>query len=407
MPLVALVHGFGNSKQEYLDPAETAYTGNAYAWARRGYAVLASTARGLWGSCGTPEARLAGGAACARGYIHLADVRYEVRDTQELIGRLVDEGIADAGRIGVTGDSYGGGQSSMFATLRNRTMLPDGRLVPWRSPNGTALSLAAAAPVIPWTSLVHAIAPNGRESAYRAPPPDAGVSPVGVFRMTVANAIFAAAQLATGPGQPAGQPFVPGRPEGYLAPPGLDPEADVSRWVARADAGEPYTDAEALATVETLQRFHSAWGIDASVAPPPLFVAAGLTDDLFPADEGLRLVNRVRRDHPSVPVAVLLGDFGHQRAANKSADRTRLVDAIAAWFDRYVRGDGATPRKGVTLTTQTCPRERPSEGPFHAGDARGAGRRRGALQGGRPADDQLGGRRPGHRPRDRSGLRRR
>ena len=111
LPLVVEIHGFGNSKHEYLDPASKAYTDNAYGWAREGYAVLTYTARGLWGSCGTPDARLANAADCARGYIHLADHRFEVRDTQELIGRLVDEGVADPARIGVTGDSYGGGQS--------------------------------------------------------------------------------------------------------------------------------------------------------------------------------------------------------------------------------------------------------------------------------------------------------
>ena len=165
LPLVADVHGFGNSKYEYLDPASQAYTGNAFSWAKRGYAVLTYTARGLWGSCGTPESRLASPIACADGYIHLADVRYEVRDTQELIGRLVDEGVADANAIGVTGDSYGGGQSLMLAALRDRVMQPDGTLVPWRSPSGQRLSLAAAAPVIPWTDLVSAAAPNGQVSA--------------------------------------------------------------------------------------------------------------------------------------------------------------------------------------------------------------------------------------------------
>src|SRR5689334_7676441 len=39
-PLVALIHGFGNSTYEYLTPDDTAYTGNAYYWARAGYAVL-------------------------------------------------------------------------------------------------------------------------------------------------------------------------------------------------------------------------------------------------------------------------------------------------------------------------------------------------------------------------------
>ncbi len=96
--------------------------------------MLTYTARGLWGSCGTPESRAASPVACARGYIHLADARYEARDTQELIGRLVDEGVADPARIGVTGDSYGGGQSMELAALHNRVMLPDGSLEPWRSP---------------------------------------------------------------------------------------------------------------------------------------------------------------------------------------------------------------------------------------------------------------------------------
>src|SRR3954465_1009151 len=59
LPLVASIHGFGNSKYEYLDPASEAYTGNAYGWARRGLAVLTYTARGLWGSCVSPESRAA------------------------------------------------------------------------------------------------------------------------------------------------------------------------------------------------------------------------------------------------------------------------------------------------------------------------------------------------------------
>ncbi|MEA2405431.1 MAG: type transport system ATP-binding protein, partial [Thermoleophilaceae bacterium] len=234
LPLVVEINGFGNSKYEYLDPASQAYTDNAYGWARAGYAVLTYTARGFWGSCGTPEARAASPAACARGYIHLADVRYEARDAQHLIGRLVDEGVADPARIGVTGDSYGGGQTSMLAALRNRTMLPDGSLVPWRSPAGVPLTLAAAAPVIPWTDLVYAIAPNGRTLSYAITPPGVDTDPVGVEKASFANGVYASATTSTGPGQPIGQPQVPGRPSGYLAPPGTDPEADVTKWIARA-----------------------------------------------------------------------------------------------------------------------------------------------------------------------------
>jgi hypothetical protein len=357
LPLIADIHGFGNSKYEYLDPASDAYSGSAFTWAKAGYAVLTYTARGLWGSCGSPDARLAGGADCLKGYIHLADVRYEARDTQELIGRLVDDGTADPKRIGVTGDSYGGGQSLELAALRNRVMLPDGSLIPWQSPKGVPLSLAAAAPVIPWSDLMGAIAPNGHRST---------TSPVGVFKTSFMNAIAAAAQFATGPGQPAGQPFIPGRPMGFLAPSGTDPDSDVLGWVARADRGEPYDDPDAQATVARLERYHSPYTIDSSVAPPPLFIGSGFTDDLFPVDEALRFTDRARREHPKTPVSLLFGDFGHQRASNKPADRKRLLDSIRAWMDYWLRRQGRRPYLGVTATTQTCPRTAPSAGPFRA-----------------------------------------
>lgn len=366
LPLVVEIHGFGNSRWEYLDPASQAYTDNAYGWARAGYAVLTYTARGLWGSCGTPESRAANPVACARGYIHLADVRYEARDTQELVGRLVDEGVADPARIGVTGDSYGGGQSMMLAALRDRVMMPDGSLVPWRSQGGTPLSIAAAAPVIPWTDLLYAIAPNGRTLTYTVTPREHSTDPVGVFKTTFANGIAAAAQFAAGPGQPVGEPFVPGRPMGFLAPPGSDPEADVLGWVARADRGEPYDDPDARAIVDRLERFHAPYWIDSSHAPAPLFVASGFTDDLFPVDEAVRFVNRLRAEHPDVPVAMMVGDFGHQRASNKAAVRAELVARIHGWMDFQLRGSGTAVPAGVIATTETCPREAPAGGPFVA-----------------------------------------
>jgi dienelactone hydrolase len=366
MPLVANIHGFGNSKYEYLNPEETAYTDNAFSWARDGYTVLTFTARGLWGSCGTPESRLANPGPCADGYIHLADIRYEVRDIQELIGRLVDSGHADPARIGVTGDSYGGGQSLMLAALRDRVMLPDGELVPWRSPAGRPLEIAAAAPVIPWTDLVYAAAPNGKVSANGITGLRRATSPVGVEKATVVNAIFAAAQFAIGPGQPVGEPFVPGRPMGYLAPAGTDPEADVAGWVARTSAGEPYTDAEAQSIVELLTSYHSPYYVNPGHRPPPLLIGSGFTDDLFPVDEVLRYANRTRKRYPKLPVSLLLGDFGHQRAANKPAERNRLLRSIHAWFGHYLKGSEPAPRPGVVAYAQTCPREKPSLGPFRA-----------------------------------------
>ena len=108
-----------------------------------------------------------------RGYVRLLDTRYEVRDAQDLIALLVDEGLVDGDRIGATGGSYGGGMSMSLAALRNRQMMPDGSLVAGR-PDGTPLSLAAAAPEIPWTDLSYSLVPNGGNLDYIA---DASYSP--------------------------------------------------------------------------------------------------------------------------------------------------------------------------------------------------------------------------------------
>ncbi len=365
LPLVTMLHGFANSKHEFLDPEQKHYIDNAFAWARDGYAVLTHTSRGMWGSCGTPESRLANPVACADGYLHLADVRYEGRDPQYLIGRLVDEGIAAPRRIGVIGESGGGGPTMMLAALRDRVMLPGGKLVPWRSPDGTRLRLAAAGAVIPWTDLVDAALPNGRVSPNGITPRRVATEPIGVAKASFVNAILVAAQFAIGPGQPIGEPFVPGRPMGYVAPPGTDPEADVTRLVARIDAGEPYTARYSRFVRDQVIRFHSAYYIKPT-RPPPLFMAAGFPDDLFPVDQVLRFANRTHKRYPGSPMSLLLGDFGHQRSSNDPRDRERLLRSIHGWIDRHVKSQGRAPREGVTAYAQVCPKWRTSLGPFFA-----------------------------------------
>ena len=100
------------------------------------------------------------------------DTRYEVRDAQESSSALlVDEGLVDPRRIGATGGSYGGGLSMALAALKNRKMLPDGSLVPWTSPGGKPMQIAAAAPEIPWTDLAYSLMPNGRTLDYVADAP--------------------------------------------------------------------------------------------------------------------------------------------------------------------------------------------------------------------------------------------
>jgi len=102
------------------------------------------------------------------------------------------------------------------------------------------------------------------------------------------------------------------------------------------------------------------------VAPSPLLVANGFTDDLFPVDEAVRYYNFERSRYGSDPIGLVDGDFGHQRAQNKPGDLALLSSRIQNFFDYYVKGAGSAPQLGATALTETCPSTAPSGGPFTA-----------------------------------------
>src|SRR5256714_10184162 len=145
-PLIVMLHGYANDKPEWesasadsSNPDKDHY--NSYWFASNGYAVLTYTARGFHGSCGQGPLT---DPRCARGWMHLADRRFEVRDTQYLAGLLADLGVADPQKIAVTGGSYGGGQSLLLAMQGDQVAtVPDpnnpathdqAQLKGWRSP---------------------------------------------------------------------------------------------------------------------------------------------------------------------------------------------------------------------------------------------------------------------------------
>ena len=138
-PLVMLFHGYGGSKFGLGDGGGG--IGSAISsmtpWLKAGYATFSMSDRGFGESCGTAASRASVPARrCARGFNHLLDTRYEVRDAQYFAGLLADQGLVSPTRIASVGGSYGGGMSMALAALRDRVMLPGGRLVPWRSPDG-------------------------------------------------------------------------------------------------------------------------------------------------------------------------------------------------------------------------------------------------------------------------------
>lgn len=294
-------------------------------------------------------------AACANGYIHLDDYRYEARDVQYAAGLLVDEGIVDPNRIGVLGESYGGGVTLELATLKNRVMNANGSLSPWKSPDGTPLHIAAAAPYATWSDMVYALMPNGRTFDDQVTSATADLSPVGVMKNSVDVGLYDVGAL-----------------DGYYSSPGLNPQADVTTWFRALDAGEPYTTAQDLFQLRQIAQFHSPYYLldgdygASREAPAPLFIANGFTDDVFPVDEALRYYNLEHSLYPSDPIGLFFADVGHQRANNKPADLALLAPRIKAFFDHYVKGTGPQPRLGVTALTQTCPISVRSGGPYYA-----------------------------------------
>src|SRR4051794_1899505 len=262
-PLMMLFHGYAGSKlslasmQPFLD---------------RGYATFSVTTRGFGQSCGTSASRNADPAACQNGYVRLMDTRYEVRDAQEFAGLLADEGRTSYNQIGALGGSYGGGLSMALAALKDRKMMPNGSLVPWQSPGGTPMSLAAATPEIPWTDLTYSLIPNGNNLDYVADSPYRGRT--GVLKQSLEGGLY-----------------VTGLVTGFYAPQGSDPDADLTSWNTLLNAGEPYDDANgnplpATADVRNeIAEHHSSYYIDHSQPPAPILISNGFTDDLFPVDE--------------------------------------------------------------------------------------------------------------------------
>ena len=350
-PTLVMLHGWGGSKASYEENDDPTGGPERYSnvwFAKRGYAVVNYSARGFGDSCGRAASRAHPG--CAQGWIHLGDQRYEARDTQHLLGLLVDQGVAKADALGVTGVSYGGGQSVMLAYLNDRTRMPDGSFQPWRSPNGTPLKLAAAWPQIPWSSLVSALTPNGRFLDYGATREDEPHTPLGIPKTSYISGLFAS-----------------GAASGFYSPPGVDPNADLTTWYAQINRGEPEApDQRAIAT--EISEYHQGFGLELSRSgAPPVLIQQGWTDDLFPAPEALRAYNDLRAQDPNGHFALQFADLGHARGQNKKPVTEALNSEGTDFLDQHVLRSGNGPAAGsVVAYTQTCPKDAPAGGPFRA-----------------------------------------
>ncbi len=289
-PAVLIAHGFGGS--------ERSVSTEATALARRGFVVLAWTARGF---------------GMSTGQIGLNSPDYEVADARALMDWLATQPdvARDAPgdpRVGVTGASYGGALALLLA--------------------GTDRRVDALAPEITWNDLAQALFPN---AASRAPIPAAtpaagAFAPDGIFKRDWAGFFFGVAPVM-GPRAASDS--------GTETPPlcGRFRLEICAAYLQAAASGGP------TAEMVALLRRSSPTTVADNITVPTLLIQ-GERDTLFGLDQAD--ANARQLASAGAPVKVVWYAGGHDGGESGAAMR----EQIGAWFDYHLRRIGEDPGTG-------------------------------------------------------------
>lgn len=381
-PLMVILHGLTQSKKSYeSDPSERSeqepdgqtvegvggrYHYNNLWFASKGYMVLTYTARG-WrvppqdpvseSECedfdkesvdGQGELYPGRDYAC---YIQVAHLKYEVADTQYLIGRLVDGTLTDQEgvkaipkKVGITGVSYGAGQTWMLTRVNQ-----------WKSPKGTRIRVDAAAPLIGWTDIADALVPNGRRSDLESTQPlaDRMAEPIGV-KTDYVDVFYDGVQFYASSFS---------QVVNYL-----------KKWKERFGQGEPYAGDPLLEdALEKLLENRSAFFIPKkSQFDTPIFTVQGFTDGIFPAIQSIKMYNRLQAERAEAgeskyPISMYLGDWGHSPSQSKQDEFEYIANSVNAWMNYYVKNKGNKPASDVEARTTVCDGSRGQLGALYRG----------------------------------------
>ena len=240
-PAVLVLHGLGGDRGDVSQVAEQFLT-------PEGYAVLTIDARGH-GESGGQSA---------------LDGPREVADYASAVAWLRARPVINDAKIGALGFSLGGG--AVWKLL----MAPGARL-------------AAAVPVMTWTSLYDALFPQSF----------AKLGLLGSFRA-------------------------------------LLPE---DRW--DADVKAVAADAALNRNLPRIQQFARERSVrhDLGKIRTPVLMIQGRRDDAFDMEQALTAFARLRG-----PKRLYLGDLGHTPAGNPAAERSYYLTQARLWFDRYLKG---------------------------------------------------------------------
>jgi len=337
---LVMLHGWGQDKTYWEATTKAGDGADTWRWnnvwfVSRGWVVVNYTARGFQQSCGAADQS----ATCTpNGYTHLADRRFEGRDAETILGKLVDAGIASSKELASTGDSYGGGQSWLLATA-----------LPWRTPAGQKLRLAAAVPKYGWTDLLDALAPNGRATPAATQPAEKDV-PVGIPKASYVSGLYAVGR-AQGNGRYDSNP--------------ADYGTDLDESFARIQAGEPYDSSTdpVLAGLVASYRWRNAYDAKGyleelaarKLRPVPILSIQGWTDPLFPVVQTLQMFRKLKAADPTYPIQMVFADVGHSNAQNPSW-QWRPINRLAYRFllGHVIGRKETAPRAQATSFETEC-----------------------------------------------------
>jgi ABC-2 type transport system ATP-binding protein len=304
-PAVLLAHGYGSSKDGVRDQAQQL--------ARRGYVVLAWSARGFGGS---------------GGLVHLDSPDYEVKDAQLMLDQLTkrpevrQEATGDP-QVAVVGASYGGALALMLA--------------------GTDQRVDAVVPSITWNDLRQALFPQfaGQPGEVTTA---AGLTPIvgaGVFKRQW-TALLLGASAASGPRPPAPVAGVTGSQalglETLRAACGRIASDLCLGYLQAATTGRP--DA---ALLKLLAASSPARVVDKITAPTLLI--QGQADSLFPLSEADANARAIAAAGTAVQLVWEAG--GHDGGTDES---DRLERITADFLDRTLDHRSAeTPPAGTDI----------------------------------------------------------
>jgi predicted acyl esterase len=252
-PAVIMIHGWGGDRSTYTTVAPV--------FAEGGYVVLTYDCRGFGSS---------------EGKTSLAGPR-EIQDLQELLQYLADHFEVDKDNMGVTGISYGGGQSFLLAAST-------------QSPGYTGPKVKAIAPIMGWTDLNEALFPNDiMKSSYD----------LGLF--------------ASG--------FKPDK-QNY--------GTDLPVWLAEGLTGINQADFKQQLALR------SVIGQAEKLKAIPIYALQAWKDELFPVEQVRKLFDLLQDRNRNLKLYA--GGFGHPAAVIDGNETNFVFSQVLAWFDYWLKG---------------------------------------------------------------------